>query len=436
MSFGESASKEHVTTYFRRDFTVDDATKIRKAQIDLRRDDGAVVYLNGREVLRENMPDGAIASTTLAASRMEDETFVSTEIDVAGFVTGRNVLAVEVHQVARSSASPAGVCNAPNAQGLVVVNTQTRVKAGRYASTDADTIHAPGMTLGPWVENDVFWGGMDDFVNLRPSALDVVSRTARSVTLSTSSHRVPVGDDVVVYRFSDGASVERKVVAVSGATLELDGGPGPGTRLYAYSQAAPRTVLRYNTLLGGKRYGFLLRTRGAVIEGNVFDRLAGSAVAFENHPWRSDEGVASRDVLVVGNEIRDNRDEQGAIFAAIMKCDTAGPTGCSRTIASAPRAMRDLRFVRNTVDGGLGHGIALHDATSGAIRCNDIGSSGGSDILVHATSKVTIEHNRIDAPLQLSAVTGLVQAGNGATANVAACLVAGSRRGADGAPRW
>jgi hypothetical protein len=316
-------------------------------------------------------------------------------------------------------------------------------------STNADTIHAPGMTLGPWVENDVFWGGMDDFVNLRSRALDVVSRTNHSVTLSTADHRVPVGDDVVVYRFSDGATVERKVTAVAGATLELDGDPGAGTRLYAYSQSAPRTVLRHNTLLGGKRYGFLLRTREAVVEGNVLDRLAGAAVALENHPWRSDEGLASRDVRIVNNDIRDNRDADGSIFAAIMKCDTATPTGCTRTIADVPRALRAIRVVGNDIENWQGRAIALHNGIDGSIQCNHIGSngsptltSGAVAVLVHASSSVSVAHNRIDdprsgyTPVQLLETTAVTQVGNGASGDTAKCRTATTARGAAGAPTW
>ena len=76
--------------------------------LDLRllRDDGAVIYLNGTEVFRSNMPDGPILSSTLASSGVAgdlENTFYHTMIDPDLLVDGVNVLAVEIHQVTPES---------------------------------------------------------------------------------------------------------------------------------------------------------------------------------------------------------------------------------------------------------------------------------------------------------------------------------------------
>jgi hypothetical protein len=75
--------------------------------------------------------------------------------------------------------SPAGVVNMPSGNGLIVLDLQVLVKPGRFVSTDADILHGEGMTLGPWVENSVFWGGFDDFVNLRSKREDILARNQR-----------------------------------------------------------------------------------------------------------------------------------------------------------------------------------------------------------------------------------------------------------------
>jgi phosphodiesterase/alkaline phosphatase D-like protein len=70
------------------------------------RDDGAVVYVNGAEVWRTNMPVGAVDFQTLAASNvsgLDESTFFETSIDPAVLQTGTNVIAVEVHQEFRES---------------------------------------------------------------------------------------------------------------------------------------------------------------------------------------------------------------------------------------------------------------------------------------------------------------------------------------------
>ena len=64
-------------------------------------DDGAVIYLNGQEVSRLNMPEGPIDFATPAASSVRDAEFTG-EVRLAAtqLQVGRNVLAVEVHQSA------------------------------------------------------------------------------------------------------------------------------------------------------------------------------------------------------------------------------------------------------------------------------------------------------------------------------------------------
>ncbi len=87
------------THYFRRAFTFNgDKTRTTLAFQHLL-DDGAVVYLNGVEVLRVNMPGGAIAHGTPASSDVTGSFLVSNvAIPSNDLVVGTNVLAVEVHQ--------------------------------------------------------------------------------------------------------------------------------------------------------------------------------------------------------------------------------------------------------------------------------------------------------------------------------------------------
>src|SRR5262249_27397417 len=68
VSFGPNANSKFVTTYFRKTFTASDISNIATLSLNLIRDDGAVVYLNGTEVFRDNMPSGTISYTTLAST--------------------------------------------------------------------------------------------------------------------------------------------------------------------------------------------------------------------------------------------------------------------------------------------------------------------------------------------------------------------------------
>jgi hypothetical protein len=86
-------------TYFRKSFPVRDRGDFTNLVVHLLRDAGGVVYLNGVEVCRDNMPTGAVAHTTLAASEPFDDgtRYVSTNVSPALLVTGDNVIAVEIH---------------------------------------------------------------------------------------------------------------------------------------------------------------------------------------------------------------------------------------------------------------------------------------------------------------------------------------------------
>lgn len=93
-----------ITTLFRHRLVVDGPVSTNLT-LRLLRDDGAVVYLNGTEILRDNMPAGPITDSTTASSTAgpgEENDFRSFFI-TASITPGTNVLAVEVHQVSTVS---------------------------------------------------------------------------------------------------------------------------------------------------------------------------------------------------------------------------------------------------------------------------------------------------------------------------------------------
>jgi len=106
ISYGPDPNAKYTTAWFRGSFSVSDLASIDGLLVDLVRDDGAVVYLNGFEVARSNMPTGTVDASTpaLAAVGGADETTAfRMGAAVAALVEGTNVLAVEVHQATPSS---------------------------------------------------------------------------------------------------------------------------------------------------------------------------------------------------------------------------------------------------------------------------------------------------------------------------------------------
>lgn len=100
ISYGDDANNKHVTYYFRRDITIDTASMPDSVQVGLRRDDGAIVYINGVEIIRDNLPTGTVTSSTLALSTVsgaDEAKYFSTLASKNIFKNGLNVIAVEVH---------------------------------------------------------------------------------------------------------------------------------------------------------------------------------------------------------------------------------------------------------------------------------------------------------------------------------------------------
>ena len=90
-----------ITYYFEREFSLraDQLSNLDSLIIRHAIDDGALIHINGKEVLRVNMPDGNITYSDLASENIEvDELSTEISVDTSGIVAGNNRISVEVHQ--------------------------------------------------------------------------------------------------------------------------------------------------------------------------------------------------------------------------------------------------------------------------------------------------------------------------------------------------
>ncbi|MEQ1505769.1 MAG: PKD domain-containing protein, partial [Myxococcota bacterium] len=109
VSYGGDAVNRYVTTWFRA--TIDAADlpgaldDYEAFSLHLRRDDGAIVYLNGVEVMRSNLPTVVTDATlaTLSVFGTDQDTFFPVVLPSDALVDGENVVAVELHQQSKSS---------------------------------------------------------------------------------------------------------------------------------------------------------------------------------------------------------------------------------------------------------------------------------------------------------------------------------------------
>ncbi len=101
LDFGPDDQNKTTTYYFRKNFEISDISLYDSFEIGLLRDDGAVVYINGVEVIRDNMPLGAIGHDTFAvtfAGDQDETTYFTFPVEKSHFNSGVNLIAVEVHQ--------------------------------------------------------------------------------------------------------------------------------------------------------------------------------------------------------------------------------------------------------------------------------------------------------------------------------------------------
>ena len=92
-----------VAQYFKTVLVLPPLDSIHTVAVYTRIQAGVVLYANGREVSRFNLPDGALTASTLATSSFAEPTVYAFHIPVqfSALVEGRNVLAVETHSDSR-----------------------------------------------------------------------------------------------------------------------------------------------------------------------------------------------------------------------------------------------------------------------------------------------------------------------------------------------
>ncbi|MFS4428531.1 alkaline phosphatase PhoX [Chryseobacterium sp. S90] len=94
------------TAYFAKDFTVDLSTLSDNMELGIMRDDGIIVYLNGEEVVRDNMPAGAVTFNTFSSTTIDgaaESVYNLFTIPKSKFVNGVNRLSIELHNRSTTS---------------------------------------------------------------------------------------------------------------------------------------------------------------------------------------------------------------------------------------------------------------------------------------------------------------------------------------------
>jgi hypothetical protein len=159
VSYGPSASNKYVTTYFRKSFNVNDKSAISALELSVIRDDGIVVYINGTEVYRNNMPGGTISYNTFASSNISGaagSTYQISNISSAALLNGNNVIAVEIHQISPTSSDISfnlklkALTSSPPPPSSVLIAAGSSWKYLDNGSNQGSSWTAPSFNDGSW----------------------------------------------------------------------------------------------------------------------------------------------------------------------------------------------------------------------------------------------------------------------------------------------
>jgi hypothetical protein len=149
-SYGLDPANKFVTTYFRRSFVVPRNIIVTNLNIRLARADGAVVWLNGQELFRTNLPGGPIAYTNLALNTMpvfNSHIYYPTNIAITNSLTGTNQLAVELHRASVTSTAAGFDMELFTSGTLIPPPSLSIVQSGENFLLSWPATNADGFTL-------------------------------------------------------------------------------------------------------------------------------------------------------------------------------------------------------------------------------------------------------------------------------------------------
>ena len=169
VSYGPSGTNKFITTYFRKTFTINDISLFSGYSLNVRRDDGAVVYINGVEVFRSNMPAISISYTTLASGNAADNgnTPQFKSLNISQLQQGTNVITVEIHQYDKASSDIAFDLELTGTPANVIIPFQTSWKYLDNGSNQGTNWKSSSFNDGTWATgNGKFGYGISDAATL------------------------------------------------------------------------------------------------------------------------------------------------------------------------------------------------------------------------------------------------------------------------------
>lgn len=228
-SFGYGYSQQttiaggNMTAYFLKTVQISDPALYSDFYFTCSYDDGMVVYVNGEEAFRANMPSGTILYNTRASSPnlSTNETF---SVPAAFFVPGVNIIAVEIHQ------------NNPGSTNCFFDMALKAIGRSTYNSSSANLVLPAGTNTIQFAR--LYWGGRISNAALATSPDTLRTIWLRKGTTASYSAAIAAQTNVDTYAVTATETIYQAFVDI---TLFVQAG-GAGTYTIADIPATTGTI--------------------------------------------------------------------------------------------------------------------------------------------------------------------------------------------------
>jgi hypothetical protein len=310
------------TYYFRTRFNLAGSPAGASLKIFTILDDGAVFYLNGQEMFRQGMLDGAVNYATLASPGVGDATLTGPFIvPGSALIGGDNVLAVEVHQ---NSAASSDIVFGMTLE--TTYDTVTRYTPGLANSVRATLPPFPPLWLNEVLPNNFFLGtnGITDRSSERDPWIELYNGGTSNISLngySLANNYTNLGQ----WPFPANVSIGSKEFLI----VWLDGEPGESTaaEFHANFRAAPDIGsvvlskgtnlasiidhLNYSVPVAGRSYGSFPdgavsgRRTMTVVTPKTTNNPASAPIDVQINEWMADNASTLADPADTGLDYED-----------------------------------------------------------------------------------------------------------------------------------
>ncbi len=143
----------NATSYLRNTFNIADLASVGDLLCTMKANDGVIIYVNGKEVYRHNLPAGEIGDTIYAEHEMDSYALRQFYVKKEFLVEGKNVVAVELHNAYKSTTIAFDMAIQDSNDMIEVMEKSNNEN---YSATFADT-----LCLKAVFEKDETWSEDD-----------------------------------------------------------------------------------------------------------------------------------------------------------------------------------------------------------------------------------------------------------------------------------